>query len=111
MSTPVREWATFEHPDDGTRWEIDVTFLTSGWQCLFGCGCQGVLTAPAPEMEQGCCSYGAHTTDDARSRYYSRVCDDDDNSLIPSVSSDASRLSFNSLITYWPSMLHHLSQS
>ncbi len=64
MSTPVREWATFEHPDDGTRWEIDVTFLTSGWQCLFGCGCQGVLTAPAPEMEQGCCSYGAHTTDD-----------------------------------------------
>jgi hypothetical protein len=63
VSAPVREWATFEHPD-GTRWEVDVTFLTSGWRCLFGCGCQGVLTAPAPELEQGCCSYGAHTSDD-----------------------------------------------
>ena len=27
-------------------------------------GCQGVLTGPAPEMAQGCCSYGAHFTND-----------------------------------------------
>ena len=26
-------------------------------------GCQGVLTAPAPELVQGCCSYGAHFSD------------------------------------------------
>ena len=25
-------------------------------------GCQGVLTGPAPELAQGCCSYGAHFT-------------------------------------------------
>jgi hypothetical protein len=60
---PIREWVTFEDPDDpGCRWHVDVTFLTSRWRCLFRCGCQGVLTAPAPELEQGCCSYGAHFT-------------------------------------------------
>ena len=39
-----------------------MTFLASSWQCIFRCGCQGVLTAPAPELERGCCSYGAHFT-------------------------------------------------
>ena len=43
---------------------VDVTWLTAPWRCLFGCGCQGVLTAAAPEMEQGCCSYGAHFSDE-----------------------------------------------
>jgi hypothetical protein len=58
---PVREWVTFDDPDDkGRRWQIDVTFLTSSWTCIFGCGCQGVLTEKAPELVQGCCSYGAH---------------------------------------------------
>lgn len=42
---------------------FDVTFLLSNWTCIFGRGCQGVLTAPAPELVQGCCSYGAHFTD------------------------------------------------
>ncbi len=55
---------TFEDPeDDGRRWQIDVTFLTSHWECIFGRGCQGVLTEPAPELVQGCCSYGAHFSD------------------------------------------------
>jgi hypothetical protein len=62
---PVREWATFPDPGDPKRrWLVDVTWLTSPWQCLFGCGCQGVLTGPTPELEQGCCSYGAHFTDE-----------------------------------------------
>jgi hypothetical protein len=62
---PVREWATFPDPGDAKRrWLVDVTWLTSPWQCLFGCGCQGVLTGPTPELEQGCCSYGAHFTDE-----------------------------------------------
>ena len=43
---------------------FDVTFLLSPWTCIFGRGCQGVLTGPAPELVQGCCSYGAHFTDD-----------------------------------------------
>ncbi len=64
MRGPNREWATFDDPDeDGRRWQIDVTFLLSSWQCIFGCGCQGVLTEKAPEMVQGCCSYGAHFSD------------------------------------------------
>lgn len=58
---PTREWVSFDDPkEDGRRWQIDVTFLTSSWQCIFGDGCRGVLTEPAPEMVQGCCSYGAH---------------------------------------------------
>jgi hypothetical protein len=63
---PVREWATFHDPrESGRRWMVDLTFLSSSWRCVFGCGCQGTLTAPAPEMEQGCCSYGAHFSGEA----------------------------------------------
>jgi len=29
-------------------------------ECIFGRGCQGVLTEPTPELGHGCCSYGAH---------------------------------------------------
>jgi hypothetical protein len=50
--------------DEGTQWLIDITFLLSNWRCIFGQGCQGVLTGPAPELVQGCCSYGAHFTDE-----------------------------------------------
>ena len=46
---------------------FDVTFLLSRWTCIFGDGCQGVLTGPAPELVQGCCSYGAHFTDEPTS--------------------------------------------
>ena len=64
MKGPNREWVSFDDPDeDGRRWQIDVTFLLSSWQCIFGCGCQGVLTERAPELVEGCCSYGAHFSD------------------------------------------------
>lgn len=43
---------------------FDVTFLESNWTCIFGNGCQGVLTGPTPELVQGCCSYGAHFSDE-----------------------------------------------
>src|SRR3954471_5467453 len=62
-AAPVREWAPFPDPaNPDRRWMADITWLASPWRCLFGCGCPGVLTAPAPELEQGCCSYGAHFT-------------------------------------------------
>jgi hypothetical protein len=59
---------SFDDPDEERTWLVDVTFLESGWQCIFGRGCEGVLTEPSPELVQGCCSYGAHFTgeDDAR---------------------------------------------
>src|ERR1700684_651445 len=54
------EWMSFPDPDDERTWLFDVTFLESNWTCIFGRGCQGVMTGPAPELVQGCCSYGAH---------------------------------------------------
>jgi hypothetical protein len=60
---------SFPDPGEERTWLFDVTFLLSGWQCIYGAGCQGVLTGPAPELEEGCCSYGAHFTgDDDRDR-------------------------------------------
>jgi hypothetical protein len=56
---------SFEDPDEDRTWVFDVTFLLSRWTCIYGRGCQGVLTGPAPELEQGCCSYGAHFVDEA----------------------------------------------
>ena len=62
----AREWVTFADPvDEGRTWQIDVTFLLSSWECIFGCGCQGIWTAPTPELVHGCCTYGAHFTDKA----------------------------------------------
>jgi len=60
----AHEWVSFEDPEEQRTWRFDATFLMSNWQCIYGQGCQGVLTGPAPELEQGCCSYGAHFTDD-----------------------------------------------
>jgi hypothetical protein len=58
------EWVSFEDPDEERTWVFDLTFLASSWTCIFGRGCQGVLTGPAPELHLGCCSYGAHFTGD-----------------------------------------------
>jgi hypothetical protein len=58
----AHEWVSFPDPDEERTWQFDVTFLESRWTCIFGNGCQGVLTGPAPELVQGCCSYGAHFT-------------------------------------------------
>jgi hypothetical protein len=56
----LHEWLSFDLEDE--TYEFDVTFLTSPWTCIYGRGCPGVLTGPAAELEQGCCSYGAHFT-------------------------------------------------
>ncbi len=71
-STPVtlgrrhqaHEWVSFDDPHEARTWVFDVTFLLSRWTCIFGRGCQGVLTGPAEDLVQGCCSYGAHLVDD-----------------------------------------------
>ncbi|HEY1281909.1 MAG TPA: hypothetical protein VGF22_19660, partial [Acidimicrobiales bacterium] len=60
----LHEYLSFEDPQDQRTWVFDVTFLLSSWTCIYGRGCQGVLTGPAPEREEGCCSYGAHFIDD-----------------------------------------------
>jgi hypothetical protein len=60
----LHEWVSFEDPEEDRTWVFDVTYLTSPWKCIFGEGCQGVLTGPAEDLEQGCCSYGAHFVDE-----------------------------------------------
>lgn len=63
MNAPVREWVTFADPKRKKHvWHVDVTFMLSNYQCIFGQGCQGVLTEKSPELSQGCCSYGAHSS-------------------------------------------------
>lgn len=63
MPEDLHEWVSFDDPDQARTWVFDVTFLTSPWRCIFGEGCQGVLTGPSQDLEQGCCSYGAHFVD------------------------------------------------
>ena len=76
----MHEWVSFED-GDGDTYVFDLTFLTSNWTCVFGAGCQGVLDGPAAELEQGCCSYGAHFSSDedvARvKKYVKRLTADD----------------------------------
>ncbi|HEX4720748.1 MAG TPA: hypothetical protein VH300_19665 [Thermoleophilaceae bacterium] len=49
-----KEWATFIDPRDASTWQIDLTFLSSAWKCIFGCGCKGIHGEPV----MGCCSSG-----------------------------------------------------
>ena len=59
---------SFVDPVDGTRWEIDVGFLASGWRCIWGAGCEGILDEPAADRGEGCCSVGAQMLDADESR-------------------------------------------
>jgi hypothetical protein len=70
----AREWVTIPVAGKSReQWQIDVTYLTSNYRCLFGDGCCGVLTEPSPELAQGCCSYGAHANSDADRRHVERM--------------------------------------
>ncbi len=69
----AHEWFSFDDDERERTWLFDVTFLESNWQCIFGHGCQGVLTGPSPELVQGCCSYGAHFTDEQDRRRVERA--------------------------------------
>ncbi|HJR26933.1 MAG TPA: hypothetical protein VJ804_15750 [Acidimicrobiales bacterium] len=64
MHEDLHEWVSFEDPEEERTWVFDLTYLTSPWRCIYGQGCQGVLTGPAEDLEQGCCSYGAHFVDE-----------------------------------------------
>ncbi|MEP6650751.1 MAG: hypothetical protein ABJA74_12715, partial [Lapillicoccus sp.] len=58
-----RIWVEFTDPDDaGQRFRCDLTWLTSSWMCIYGNGCQGIY---ADRPDDGCCTLGAHFTEDA----------------------------------------------
>ncbi len=73
IPTDTHEWISFEDDEEERTWVFDVTFLTSNWTCIFGNGCLGVLTGPAPELVQGCCSYGAHLVDKKDARRVAKI--------------------------------------
>jgi hypothetical protein len=52
-----------EIADGNTVWRFERAFLTSNWTCLYGRGCKGILEREAEELQQGCCSLGAHFGD------------------------------------------------
>ncbi len=70
---PAERFESIVDPVDGARWEIDAGFLSSNWGCIWDSGCLGVLDQEAPELKQGCCSFGAHLLDDDEARRISAL--------------------------------------
>lgn len=68
----TRVWAEFADPssnaDTASRqppeqvFRVDLTWLTSSWTCIFGRGCAGIY---ADRPNDGCCTLGAHYSEDA----------------------------------------------
>ena len=57
-----RAFAEFPDPADADQvFRCDLTWLTSRWTCIFGRGCQGIY---ADRPDDGCCTLGAHFSDD-----------------------------------------------
>jgi hypothetical protein len=57
---PLEQIGQIEQIDTAdTTWRFDRGFLTSSWTCIWGRGCQGILSEPAEHLAQGCCSVGA----------------------------------------------------
>jgi hypothetical protein len=52
-----------EIQDGNTVWRFDRGFLASNWACLWGRGCLGIGSEPAPHLGLGCCSVGAELGD------------------------------------------------
>ena len=58
----ARAWVEFPDPaDDEQVFRCDLTWLTSRWSCVFGQGCQGIQAGRASD---GCCTLGAHFSDE-----------------------------------------------
>lgn len=57
-----RTWAEFGDPaNPEQRFRVDLSWLCSSWTCIFGAGCRGIY---ADRPDDGCCTLGAHFTDD-----------------------------------------------
>jgi hypothetical protein len=50
-----------DEAEEPQRFRCDLTWLTSSWTCIYGAGCQGIY---ADRPHDGCCTLGAHFTDD-----------------------------------------------
>ncbi|WP_438948047.1 hypothetical protein, partial [Streptomyces alkaliterrae] len=57
-----RAWVEFADPADEEQvFRCDLTWLTSRWKCVFGQGCEGIQAGRASD---GCCTLGAHFSDE-----------------------------------------------
>lgn len=57
-----REWIEFADPADEEQvFRCDLTWLCSRYTCIFGKGCKGIY---ADRPDDGCCTLGAHFSDD-----------------------------------------------
>ena len=63
MTSPDATNEFVEITTNDTVWRFEREFLESNWTCLFGAGCRGILDHSAVELNQGCCSLGAHFGD------------------------------------------------
>ena len=58
------EWLTFPAPDDPDRqFRVNVSFLLSNYECIFGRGCPGSLNK-YPSADHGCCERGVTFIDE-----------------------------------------------
>lgn len=58
----ARCWVEFTDPDNADQiLRCDLTWLTSRWTCIFGQGCPGIY---ASRPDDGCCTHGAHFSDE-----------------------------------------------
>ncbi len=48
---------------NGDVWIFDLTFLSSGFNCIYGNGCASIGEEPDPTETLGCCLHGAHLAD------------------------------------------------
>jgi hypothetical protein len=64
---PDERWAEFDTPD-GDHWRVDLGFLESGWQCIWGAGCRGIGPEADPTHIMGCCTLGAEFADEDDAR-------------------------------------------
>jgi len=63
QTSPGREWVSFVD-DAAETWLFDLSFFGSNWTCIYGDGCAGIEAEPDTNAHRGCCSYGAHFSDD-----------------------------------------------
>ncbi len=57
------DWLSLKE-EDGTDWLFDVTFLLSGFRCIYGDGCESIAPEPSVATNMlGCCTHGAHLVD------------------------------------------------
>jgi hypothetical protein len=58
------EWLTFPAPDDPDRqYRVNVSFMLSNYECIFGQGCPGSLNKH-PSPDYGCCERGVTFIDE-----------------------------------------------